>query len=71
MAGDEEDTLEHRYQIDGYKLAIGVFLNAPLRRSEFRARFQELEDEARRQNMHAATIEVLRSVREQLSDDPP
>lgn len=64
----DEKEMEYRCTIQGYELAIGVFLNAPLRRSEFRARFADLEETGRKQNLHAATIEVLKRIREQLSD---
>lgn len=63
-----EEEIEHQCRIDGYELVVGVFLNAPLRRSEFRDRFADLENAARKNNAHAATIEVLRSVRERLTD---
>jgi len=64
----DEKEMEYRCTIHGYELAIGVFLNAPLRREEFRERFADLEEAGRKQNMHAATIEVLKQIRERLSD---
>lgn len=64
----DEREMELRAERDGFKMAVEVFLNAPLRRAEFATRFGELEEAARKQNAHAATIEVLRTVRARLSD---
>lgn len=68
MSGGD-DELELRCRIDGLELALGVFLNSPLNRDQFRVRFADLEDIARKNNMHAATIEVLKRVRERLSGE--
>lgn len=66
MADEPEN--ETFYKIAGYEIVVNVFLNAPLRREEFRERFEDLEREARKQNAHAATIEVIRDIRQRLTD---
>ncbi|WP_281978964.1 hypothetical protein [Pseudorhizobium flavum] len=63
-----EEEAEHQATIQGYEIAIGVFLNAPLRREEYRERFRDMEEAARQRNMHSATIAVLRDLQKRLSE---
>lgn len=61
-----EATLELLATLQGYDAVVQIFLDAPLRREEFHARFLELEDGLRKNNAHAATIGVIRAIRERL-----
>jgi hypothetical protein len=59
--------LELRSRIDGYKIAIALFLEAGLPREEMFLRFVTAATEARRRAADPATIDVLESIKDQLS----